>query len=590
MAIKTEAIESVGAAFLDRLESASPVGEGMPSPEDGAADPGAWEAALQVLEWLEAGQRGAGTLGAAAEQGGATCAQLKTELSRQRCETGYWRAMHRKALDREQELQRRIEELEAKVKLRESQLFGKKSEKKGKGGSKGPKSERPKLPRGHQAGKPSTGRRLHTNVPAQEESWDLREEDKCCPACQKPLKPIHGTEDSELLGVDVKAHRRYIRRVRYTPSCKCRVLPGIVIAPGPAKLIPRGGYDISFWVRVLLDKFLLQRPTERLLLELRLNLDVHISPGTVTDGLKRIAPLFEPLLAGIIEKNLSEERWHADETRWLVFAELENKLSHHWYLWLFGSPSTAVFYLDPSRSAEVPKRHFGDKAEGILNVDRYSAYKTLLEGGKIVLAFCWSHTRRDFLDIAKQWPSLEGWALSWVERIGQLYAINARRVLLLEEPRQFAQADSELRSAAEAMVEQRKAELSSPTLRPQSRKVLESLERHWDGLSVFIEHPDVPMDNNLSERQLRNPVIGRKNYYGAQAIWSGQLAAMLFSLFQTLLLWGINPKLWLTAYLQRCAEHGGKAPPDATGLLPWNLTPERRCSFQVHEPGPPNTS
>lgn len=580
MTAMVETIGLMGSVWEDECAS---------SPE-AAFEPSAWEAALRELECAEPVGSAARSPSPVRSQECESCSQLMVALSRQRCETGYWRAMHRKAHEREHEKDRRIEELEAKVKLRESQLFGKKSEKKGKGGAKGAKSERPKLPRGHQAGKPSTGRRLHTNAPAQEESWDLREEDKCCPACQKPLKPIHGTEDSELLGVDVKAHRRLIRRVRYTPSCKCRVLPGIVIAPGPAKLIPRGGYDISFWVRILLDKFLLQRPTERLLLELRLNLDVHISPGTVTDGLKRIAPLFEPLLAGIIEKNLSEGRWHADETRWLVFAELEGKNSHHWYLWLFGSPSTAVFYLDPSRSAEVPKRHFGEKAEGILNVDRYSAYKTLLEGGKIVLAFCWSHTRRDFLDVAKQWPSLESWALSWVERIGQLYAINNRRVLLLEEPQQFAQADSELRSCVEAMVEQRKAELAMPTLRPQSRKVLESLERHWDGLSVFIEHPEVPMDNNLSERQLRNPVIGRKNYYGAQAIWSGQLAAMLFSLFQTLLLWGINPKLWLTAYLEQCAEHGGKVPPGATGLLPWNLTPERLRSFQVHEPDPPNTS
>ena len=58
----------------------------------------------------------------------------------------------------------------------------------------------------------------------------------------------------------------------------------------------------------------------------------------------------------------------------------------------------------------------------------------------------------------------------------------------------------------------------------------------------------------------RGPVVGRKNYYGSGSAWSGELAAMLFSLFQTLCLWGINPRAWLTAYLSRCAEAGGRHP------------------------------
>jgi hypothetical protein len=60
-------------------------------------------------------------------------------------------------------------------------------------------------------------------------------------------------------------------------------------------------------------------------------------------------------------------------------------------------------------------------------------------------------------------------------------------------------------------------------------------------------------------------VVGRKNYYGRGAVWSGRLAALLFSLFQTLRLWGQNPRLWLTAHLQACAESGGRAPDVGTG-------------------------
>jgi transposase len=82
--------------------------------------------------------------------------------------------------------------------------------------------------------------------------------------------------------------------------------------------------------------------------------------------------------------------------------------------------------------------------------------------------------------------------------------------------------------------------------------------------------------NNASERQHRKPVVGRKNYYGSGALWSGQLAAMLFSIFATLEKWKVNPRKWLSWYLESCASNGGQVPPSVAGYLPWNLSPEQR--------------
>ena len=120
-------------------------------------------------------------------------------------------------------------------------------------------------------------------------------------------------------------------------------------------------------------------------------------------------------------------------------------------------------------------------------------------------------------------------------------------------------------------------------MHPARRKVLESLRDHWTGLTVFVEHPEVPMDNNTAERSERGPVVGRKNYYGSGAVWSGRLAAMLFSLFQTLALWGFNPRLWLTAYLTACAEAGGQAPADVGRLSA--VEPVRRATRAVEAAG-----
>ena len=88
--------------------------------------------------------------------------------------------------------------------------------------------------------------------------------------------------------------------------------------------------------------------------------------------------------------------------------------------------------------------------------------------------------------------------------------------------------------------------------------MLRSLRNHWQGLTLFVEDPDLPMDNNQAERALRGPVVGRKNYYGSGAQWSGELSAALFSLFHTLERWRINPRTWLTEYLNACADAGGR--------------------------------
>ena len=78
---------------------------------------------------------------------------------------------------------------------------------------------------------------------------------------------------------------------------------------------------------------------------------------------------------------------------------------------------------------------------------------------------------------------------------------------------------------------------------------------------------------------MRGPVLGRKNYYGSGALWSGRLAATLFSILATLKLWQINPRQWLQWYLQSCVEAGSQAPRDIEPFLPWNLSSERRTTL-----------
>jgi len=524
------------------------------------------------------------------------------EVSRLHAESAYWRAMHGRAVERgaqatelritvrrleaelraaherERERLARIEELEAKVRLREQQLFGRKSEQQNK--REGAKAgDGAKRSRGQQRGAAGHGRRRYDTLPSVYEDKELPAEERSCPCCGLPFAELAGTEDSDELEVEVRAYRRVYRRKRYVRRCRCPGLPPIVTAPGPAKLIAKGLFGISIWVMVLLDKFLFHRPTHRLLEDWKTR-GLDLAQGSLTGGLERLLPLLSPLKEAIIERQRKADHWHADETRWMVFVELEGKLGHRWFLWMMCTSDTVIFDLDPSRSADVPLEHFGD-ARGIVSADRYCAYKVLAKDGRLLIAYCWAHVRRDFLAIAKSFPHQEAWAMAWVERIREAYRLNDLRVDLWVAENAHVAEQAALEGHMASMKATFNAQLAEPALHTAARKRLESLVNHWPGLLLFVDHPWVPMDNNTAERTVRGPVVGRKNYYGSGSLWSGELAATAFSIFQTLLLGAINPRLWLHAYLQACAEAGGVAPPDFASFLPWHLSPERQQEWAM---------
>ena len=127
------------------------------------------------------------------------------------------------------------------------------------------------------------------------------------------------------------------------------------------------------------------------------------------------------------------------------------------------------------------------------------------------------------------------------------------------------------------------SELAQGTsLREPCRKVLASLQVHWKGLTRFIDDLRIPLDNNRSERAMRSVGLGRKNYSGSTSVWSGSLTAAMFSIIATLNLHGLNPRKWLTWYLN--ARAGGPVPPDVSPYLPWNLTPDQRAELSLRSP------
>jgi transposase len=506
----------------------------------------------------------------------AEVASLRRENLELRQQAGYWQSRHADAVRRVTALEHENEQLRGEIRKLQAERFGRRSEK--QSGSdrsnelNDPSDATTKRRRGRQPGQPAPRRRDYTHLPVREQFIDLREAEQACPHCGLPLKAC-GTEDSEQLEIEITVFRRVIHRRRGQRTCGCPG-PRTFTAPPAPKLIPKSRLGVSVWVEILLDKFASYRPTQRLLEQWRL-LGLDLAAGTITDGLQRLEPLFTPIMAALLKRNRLSHYKQADETRWLVFVEQQGKMGFGWWLWVFNSEDTVVYILDDSRSHRVPEDHYPLQAGGVLMVDRYSAYKAMLQvkNGTLILVFCWAHVRRDFVRVGKGWPELKSWALEWLRRIRDLYRCNRQRLA-------HASPDG-LRQAVAAMRQQLDTELADPALRMPARKVLTSLQEHWSGLTPFVDDPRIPMDNNLSERRLRGPALGRKNYYGSGAQWSGRLAATLFSILATLKLWQINPRLWLDGYLQSCAEAGSQPPNDIEPFLPWNLSQEMAAKLQM---------
>src|SRR5712671_63470 len=502
-------------------------------------------------------------------------------------EANSWRAQHARLVQREAALKAQVEALEAQLRDLTQRLYGKKSEQSAGSEALGTSNEAHPRKRGQQPGTPGHGRSDRSALPVVVEVHDVSEAAKHCPQCGEPLTSFPGVDGCDIIEVHVQAHMRRIQRLRYQKTCACAQLPGIVTAPPAPRVIPKSPLGVSVWTMVLLDKYLYSRPTHRLCQELAHH-GLPLSQGTITDGLQRLKGLFEPLMPVLHKRQMTEKLFHGDETRWEVFEEVEGKTGHRWYLWVMQSVSVVYDRMAPGRGADIPKEHFAklhkDLVDVVLVCDRYSAYKCLAKDfDDLILAFCWAHVRRDFLKAARSWPELERWMFTWVEDIRELYRLNAVRLEAWDEtlpldlqPLDFSERHQALETKLSQMQACCEAHLQAPTLHLAKHKVLSSLHNHWDGLTVFVGRPEVAMDNTTAERTLRTPVVGRKNSYGSGSVWSAHLAARMFSVLQTVLLWGLNPHHWLTAFLQACAEHGGKSPTDLSAFLPWQMAPERR--------------
>ncbi len=476
-------------------------------------------------------------------------------------------------------LQARIARLQSTRSTLSQALFGSKSEKQKKEGTR--------RKRGQQHGAPGHGRTPRPGLGEKKERRNPPKAARTCSCCAKPCV-ANGERSTSLIEIEVKAHIRRTLRTRWRRGCDCASSPLEVIAPPPERLFDNTPYGVGVWTRFLFEHCAYLRPLSRVAAWMG-DQGLPISPGTLADSIKRFVPLFDPLAEAILAHQNEAVLRHADETGWRVQEFRRNGRSSRAWLWISVSEDAVYYLIDRSRSAEVAKSLFADTACTVYVVcDRFSAYRKLARelGGKVILCWCWAHQRRDFVQSVVGHVRLCTWSKGWIERIADIYRLNEERLEHYDRARAlerqtpaFDAAQAALNTAIERLFADAEAELAGLSDKSRKAKPLRRLLKHREGLCVFVDKPFVPMDNNVAERGLRCAVIRRRLSFGSNSEDGAKFTAIMHSVVGTLSMHGIDVLRWLEAWLNACANNGGKPPDDLSPWLPWTMSEARRRKF-----------
>ena len=241
-------------------------------------------------------------------------------------------------------------------------------------------------------------------------------------------------------------------------------------------------------------------------------LHLSISCGQIVSLLHTVAKQGEPTYSDLKERLRASDFVHADETGW-------RESGKNGYVWSFSTPLLRYFVYARSRAHTVPKSVLGETFDGILLSDFYGGYNYHFG----LHQRCWVHLLRDVHALTSGHPS-EGVRI-WAAKLRSLY----------EEGKAFGSEDGRARARERVRLQGETTALARPYVGaclPQS-VLCKRLLQFESELYTFVEHPQVPSENNAAERSVRPTVIMRKISGGSRSAEGSRTMTALASLFGT---------------------------------------------------------
>lgn len=346
-----------------------------------------------------------------------------------------------------------------------------------------------------------------------------------------------------------------------------------VTAPAPGALIEGGFFGPQFMADMVLGKYLYHQPLYRQAKGIAWESGVKLSLATMCQTIARIADAVQPVVDCMAQAMWQSGRVQMDLTPVRCLSREHDGGSFLGQMWVSAAMdrSDVIYTWDKSKEAIVAERIVPDWFVGILQCDGGSEIACFLLGGKgrqrpppdIIRAGCWAHVRRKFFQAAEDGCPL---AQRLLKIINVLYRIeDDAREAGLTPARRLSLRQKRARRVMSGLRRRIKATVAAVRPKtPVGKACLYALGQ-WAGLQVYLEHGDVPIDNNGVENAIRPCALGKKNFLFIGDVGAGQRSATLYSLLGSCLRRGINPRDYLHWLFARL--------PTATNQTVHTLTP-----------------
>jgi transposase len=383
--------------------------------------------------------------------------------------------------------------------------------------SKPPASAPGTAPRSRRSRRPD-----YDQLPQVRIEHDVPEAEKICSHCGEAKARI-GEDEARVLEF---IPARFELRVHVLPKYACSHCRDGVTAPEtPPRPLSGCIAGAGVLAEVVVSKFAEHLPLYRFE-DISARYGLHLSRSTLCDWVGGVADLLEPLYE--LEKDLVRAGpviW-TDDTHVTVLGG-DTPGSHRGQFWVYiGSAAVPydVYDFTEDRKRDGPARFLANYA-GYLQADAFSGYDGIYAGsdGRIREVACWAHARRKFFEARSSSPAEASLIL---EMIGRLYEVEDRARPLDDEARRA------LRQAeAVPVLDRLRQELDRLSVRllPKSglAQAVTYASNQWEALCRYTEDGRLTIDNNVSERRLRDQAIGRKNWMFLGSARAGPRAAVL---------------------------------------------------------------
>ena len=385
-----------------------------------------------------------------------------------------------------------------------------------------------------------------------------------------PAPELEGPEAEQYEVIDHKITRRLAQRpgsyvvLEYRrPVLKHKPSQTLTTMAAPAAVLEGCLADVSLLAGILVDKFVYHLPLYRQHQRMQAA-GITLSRTTLTNHTRRTIDLLIPIFDAQLTNVLRSRVLAMDETPIKAGQKHKGKLHQGWLWPLYGQQQEVCFSYTDSRAAKHIHEILVD-FKGVLLCDGYSAYDAYAKAKPdVTLAQCWSHTRRYFVKAEAIEPQAATAALDLIAQLYQVEDAIKEKSIDGEKKRDYrAKYAKPLVDVFFAWCWEQRQRTDLVNSNPLS-KALVYVENHREQLQVYLSDPDVPIDTNHVERELRPIPMGRKNWLFAWTELGAKHIAIIQSLLVTCRLHGVDPYVYLVDVLQRISQHPAKDVEDLT--------------------------